>query len=567
MTVTGGELLLDLFENYGLEYIFCSPGTEWAPVWEGLLKRQGLGNENLKYVNCRHEALAVSMAQGYAEATGRMAAVLLHSGVGTLNGAMAIRTAYFARTPMLIISGETYEHSGDTEVAPQGFHWLGLLSDVGGPSSLVKGYVKWSNSIHSREGMVDAVYRGIQIARSPAAGPSFITVSPEMLSRKFPDRRIIKPHPVAICTELPLQGMEEAAQLLIEAQRPVILTEYAGRQRGAVNKLVELAELLSIPVFEFFPFAGNFPRNHPLYMGYDASQELQEADTIFIAGSTLPWYPPSACLRDNVKIILLDDDSLHEHIPHWGYGIDLSLTADIERGLTALVDTIKGRLGQKASGPLHRSRFESWHAKHEKMLKDWQAETLAEKDSSPLSAKWFFNQARDILPLNSMIVDETIRHTRFVHRYLAEPSSYFRPTYGGLGVGFGEAIGVKLANPDRPVVLVIGDGAFSYNPVLAGLGLCQEYKLPVLIMVMNNGGYIAMKMGHNRLYPQGWAVTHQTYLGVDIKPAPDYVKLAEAFGAAGQKIEQPEDIEPALSRALKQLDSGKAVLLDVVVSS
>jgi acetolactate synthase-1/2/3 large subunit len=567
MTITGGELLLDLFEIYGIEYIFCSPGTEWAAVWEGLLKRRGQGNDSLKYINCRHEMLAVSMAQGYAEATGSMAAVLLHSGVGALSGAMAIRTAYFARAPMLILSGETYEHTGDAGVRPQGFHWLGLLSDIGGPSSLVQGYVKWSNSIKSAEGMIDAVYRGIQIARAPAAGPSFVTVSPELLSKNLPDQKITRPYPVSIQTELPLRGLEEAAKLLIESRRPVILTEYAGRQPGAVTKLIELAELLSIPVFEFFPFAGNFPRNHPLYMGYDASQELQEADTVFVAGSTLPWYPPSACLRDNVKIILLDDDSLHEHIPHWGYRIDLSLTADIERGLTTLVDMIKGKIGPKPLDPVYRARSESWQAKHEKLLKDWQAETEAEKGSKPLSAKWFFHRAHEILPGKSMIVDETILHTRFVHRYLAGPSSYFRPTYGGLGVGFGEAIGVKLANPDRPVVLVIGDGTFNYNPVLAGLGLCQEYKLPLLITVMNNGGYIAMKMGHNRLYPEGWAATHQTYLGVDIKPAPDYVKLAEAFGAAGEKIEREEDIGPALTGALEQLSKGKTVLLDVVVNS
>lgn len=567
MTMTGGELLVDLLQAYGIEYIFCSPGTEWAPVWEALLKRQGLGNNSLKYINCRHEMLAVSAAQGYAEATGRMAAVLLHSGVGTLHGAMAIRTAYFARAPMLIMSGETYEHSGEADVRPQGFHWLGLLSDIGGPSSLVTGYVKWSNSIKSREGMIDAVYRGIQIARAPAPGPAFVTVSNELLSKTLPDQKIASPYPLSIKTELPLHGLEEAARCLINSRHPVILTEYVGRQPGAVGKLIELAELLSIPVFEFFPFAGNFPRSHPLYMGYDANRELQEADTVFVAGSTLPWYPPSACMRDNVRIILLDDDSLHEHIPQWGYRIDVALTADIQRGLTSLVDIVKDKMGSNKTSGVYRERFEHWQAEHEKLMKDWQAETRADKDQKPLSAKWFFHKAREILPSSSMIVDETILHTRFVHRYLSEPSSYFRPTYGGLGVGFGEAIGVKLANPDRPVVLVIGDGSFNYNPVLAGLGLCQEYKIPVIIMVMDNGGYIAMKQGHNRLYPEGWAVKQQAYLGVDIKPAPDYVKLAEAFGAAGEKIELSQDIEPALNRALKRIEKGQAVLLDVVVAN
>src|SRR5208282_876518 len=114
MSVTGGELLLDLLESYGVEYVFCSPGTEWAPVWEGLAKRQAQGKDKLKYINCRHEMLAVSMAMGYAEITGRLPAVLLHSGIGTLHGSMALRNAYFAKVPMIVLSGETYEHAGDT---------------------------------------------------------------------------------------------------------------------------------------------------------------------------------------------------------------------------------------------------------------------------------------------------------------------------------------------------------------------------------------------------------------------------------------------------------------------
>ena len=137
MPATGGELLVDLLKTSGVEYIFCSPGTEWTPVWEALLKQQGQGETTPKYINCRHEILAISMAMGYAEITGKLPAVLLHSGVGALSGSLAIRNAYVGRVPMLIFSGETCEHCGDDEVRAQGWHWLGLLSDIGGPTSLV----------------------------------------------------------------------------------------------------------------------------------------------------------------------------------------------------------------------------------------------------------------------------------------------------------------------------------------------------------------------------------------------------------------------------------------------
>jgi len=155
---------------------------------------------------------------------------------------------------------------------------------------------------------------------------------------------------------------------------------------------------------------------------------------------------------------------------------------------------------------------------------------------------------------------------RLIHQYMAEPSQYIKSGYGCLGVGVGEAIGIKLALPGSPVVLFIGDGAFNYNPVLAGLGLCQEYQMAILMVVMNNGGYVAMKRAHDRLYPQGFAARGGAYFGVDIAPAPEYARLAEPFGAYGEKIEKPEEIEPALRRCLDQIEKGRAAILDVILS-
>ena len=112
-----------------------------------------------------------------------------------------------------------------------------------------------------------------------------------------------------------------------------------------------------------------------------------------------------------------------------------------------------------------------------------------------------------------------------------------------------------------------GDGAFNYNPVLAGLGICQEYRLPVLVIVLNNGGYMAMKGEQHHFYPEGWAATHKTYLGVDIAPEPDYAKMAEAFGGYGEILAEPGEIGPALNRALQQVVQGRVALLDVILDT
>ncbi len=567
MALSGGELLVELLRNCGVEYVFCSPGTEWTPVWEALLKRWDQSDACLKYVNCRDETLAISMAMGYAEVTGRLPAVLLHASVGSLHGAIAIRNAYVARVPVIIFSGETYEHRGDDEVRAQGWHWLGLLSDIGGPSALFRGYIKWGNSVKSRDSLVDSVLRGCQIALAAPQGPVYLSIPTEILLKLRTEDLVTRPPQFITVNEPCTSDLQEVARQLVRSQQPVIITEHAGKRPGVVQKLTELAELLSVPVFEAsLPYTSNFPKDSPLYMGYDTSKALKQADTVLVVGGLTPWYPPSAGPGNDARIIMIDEAPLHERLPYWGYRSDLTISADIGKTLESLVNIIRSDIaGQKQPAPLNRERLEACRAKHDAMLARWEEEALTGQEDCPINTRWFLHVARKTLPDNAIILDETLTHTRFVHQYLARPGCYIKSAYGGLGVGMGEAAGVKLAHPDRPVILIIGDGSFNYNPALAALGLYQEYHLPVFIIIMNNGGYMAMKFAHRMRYPQGAAVSRNQFLGTDITPTPDYVKVAEAFGAYGEKLENPGDIEAALNRGLKQIARGKASLLDVIL--
>ncbi len=569
MAISGGELLLDLFEACGIEYIFCSPGTEWAPVWEILLKRHGKGDTGLKFINCRHEVLAVSAAQGYTEITGRLTAVLLHSSVGPLLGAMAIRNALSARAPMLILSGETCEHCEDAEFGAQGGQWLSLLSDIGGPSALVSDYVKWGNGVKSRDSLVDSVIRGSRIALAAPRGPVFISVPCELLLQSGAEVKIKPPSPVGVTPVPSDDEFREVARQLVHSEHPVIIADHAGRSPGAVAALVEMAELLSIPVFDnIHHFSSNFPKDNPLYMGAVTTELLKQADTVFVVASTVPWYPPSAGPRDDARIIMLDEDTRHERLPYWGYRADFTINADVEAALGVLAKIVRAeKAGQKAPDTHYRERLEHWRQKHDDLMKATEKEALAVMSGRPIAARWFCQAAQKAFPADAIILDETILYTHLVHQYIGNPARYIRPAFGGLGVGMGVALGVKLAQPDRPVIFIVGDGAFNYNPVLAGLGLGQEYGLAVLIIVLNNGGYMAMRKAHRRMYSQGWAVGHDTYLGVKVTPAPDYVKIAEAFGAYGEKLVEPEKIEAALKRGLQQIAGGRTALLDVVVDA
>jgi acetolactate synthase-1/2/3 large subunit len=563
MTLSGGELLLDLFEACGVEYIFGSPGTEWTPLWEGLLKRGR--KTGLKYINCRHEILAISAAQGYTEVTGRLPAVLLHSSVGPLMGAMAMRNASSARAPMLIFSGETCEHCGDEEVRAQGWQWLGLLSDTGGNCALVRDFVKWSGAARTRDGLADAVLRGSRIALSRPRGPVYISVPSELLLKSAATAKIRRPVPDTAALELSEGDLRKAARLLVSSKDPVIIADHAGRNPAGAESLTRLAELLSAPVFDtILHFSSNITGNHPLYQGALTPEALQRADTVFIVASAVPWYPPAAGPGDKAKIILLAEDTRHERWPYWNYRADIAIDAEITTGLAALVKAVRiEKTRQSIPASHYRERLKYWRQKHSEMTAAMTEKALAVRSNSPVAARWFLKMARETFPDDAVIVDETILHTHLVHQYLAAPGRYIKPAYGGLGVGMGAALGVKLARPESPVILLVGDGAFNYNPVLAALGLGQEYSLPIFIIILDNGGYQAMQRGYRTLCPQGWAVKHDQFLGVDITPAPDYVKVAQGFDAHAEKLEEPEKIRAALKRGLNQIAGGKTVLLDI----
>ncbi|HTY81608.1 MAG TPA: thiamine pyrophosphate-dependent enzyme, partial [Dehalococcoidales bacterium] len=515
-----------------------------------ILKR---GKKAPKYINCRHEVAAISAAQGYTEVTGKLPVVLLHSSVGLLMGAMAMRNAVSARAPMLILSGETCEHCGDEDVKPQGWQWLGLLSDNGGTANLVRDFVKWSNAVRNRDTLADAVTRGSRIALESPRGPVYISVPPEILARSGSTLKIA---PVDVTKNVPDEaGLKKVAAILAKSKAPIIIADHAGRKAEGALALTRLAEFIGAPVFDtMLHFSANISRQNPLWQSALAPEALKEADTVFVVASSVPWYPPKTGPRDDAKVILLAEDTRHENWPYWNYRFDVAIDSDVPAGLEALV-----RLAREQKRKPDAERVANWGRKHDALIVSLDKDAHAVKVGKPIAARWLMHVAQKTLPPDAIILDETILHTHILHRYLAEPGRYIKPAYGGLGVGIGAALGVKLGKPERPVVLFVGDGAFNYNPVLAALGLSAEYKIPIMIVLLDNGGYIAMSRGYQGKYPG--------LLGVDIKPTPDYAKAAEACGAYAEKVELPDKIGAALKRGLKEISSGRTALLDVIIEA
>src|SRR5580693_116248 len=238
----GGEALLQACTDLGADYIFSSAGSEWAPVWEGLARREAAGEAAPRYLDLAHETIAVGMATGYAAVTGRVQAVLLHAGAGLLQGANAVQGALLTGVPVVVCSGESTGY-GDAARRDPGSQWYRNLSIVGGPQAFAAPFTKWASAAADAGVLYDMVKRAGELAAQPPAGPVYVNTPVEVLLSPWqrpPAAHPTSPAPPAPRTVAADEDVEAAARLLAGAQRPVLAVESAGHDADAYTALVEL---------------------------------------------------------------------------------------------------------------------------------------------------------------------------------------------------------------------------------------------------------------------------------------------------------------------------------------
>lgn len=531
--MTGAEAVLRGLRAMGVECIFASPGSDWAPLWEVLAKDSV---SFPAYVSSRHEETAIAMALGYAKATGKLPAVVVHTTVGALHTTMIARAALHERIPMVILAGEVIGFA-EPPSPKVGRQWLRLLTDLGGPARLMEPCVKWSFGLNNPAILAQTIQRACQLAASAPRGPVFVSVPTEYLLAEMSGEA-----PPSTLPALPAVNdstLGKMQEILSTAKNPVIITEEAGRDPAAVDALVALAEALNAPVFESWqPYYLNFPRRHPLYGGIITENEaFKDADVVLLVESVLPWHPPGSIVDKTV--LVLGEDPLHPRLPFWGFRADVVAAGEVTDALRRLA---KGLSKKSFSREIKKPKV---------------------PESPTVEVARILNEE---LPAGAIVVNETITHRLDLLRSLdrLEPGGFFEASYGGLGVGIGLALGAKYAHPDRAVILTIGDGAFHYNPVVASFGAAQEHRLPLLVLVFNNAGYLSQKLDVGMYYPQGEAVRKKTFVGTSIAPAPDYTLLARAYGGHGERVKKPADLRAALKRGLAAVAKGQLALLDII---
>ena len=561
---SGAELLIETLKAQGIEYVFCSPIGACGPIWESLARRQAAAEEGLpKYVNCRHELLAVGLAAGFFKATGRPQVCLLPTGLGVLNASIGLHDALQERVAMTVITPDTRSYGLDPACDP-GPEWPFLLTDLGGPVRDSEPVVKWAHASSLTQDLVANLQRAMYFADSVPRGPTLLSVPLDVLMRTAPAATPHRLEPSA--TQAADAVVERAAAALGASRNPMILAGHAGRTGGDRQLVTRLAELLGAPVFEpLSPSFCNIPRGHPLHgRGTPPADLLQRADCLLVAGSNAPWHPAQLSLDQQCCVIVLDEDPLRPRAPFWGFRTDICVAGDIGLNLRALCRRLEGISIDAA--PSRAARWQEFNrSSKQKALADARSASAA---ATGIHATHLFDSLRDLLPEGTIFLDEIICQHGYMLDVLFQdkPFDQIRGYGGALGQGIAQALGVRLARPDRPVVALVGDGAFNYSPIAAYFGMAQQYRVPILVIICNNRGYNSQKWLTQAYFPEGAAVRGDNIMGSVITPDVDYSALAAPFGGFGRRVTRVAEIADAVRSAMAAINDGRFAVLDVHVT-
>ena len=554
---------------HGVECLFMNPGTDTIPIQEALSKLEQLGEPVPRTVLCLFELVALAAAHGYYQATGRPQAVLVHVDVGTQNLGGMLHNAQRGRAAVLISAGRT-PYTTDSRLRGTRdtyIHWLQEQFDQHG---IVRNFVKWDYELRRPDQMGEAVARAFQIAASDPPGPVYLTLPREVLMTEVGEVRQPSPEqapPSRLGAGDP-DLLREVAGLLVRSERPIVLTSTIGRTRRGFEALVGLADLLALPVVERRERT-NFPTSHPLHQGFQPGPFVETADVILVLDSDVPYIPTQVTPRADATIVQIDVDPVKERIPLWSFPLTFAVRADSARALELIAryaaDLMTDDVRKRVEG-----RRTELTARHHARRAARDAAALAAREARPITTEWLghcLGQLQREAP-DCVFVDESLTSSTALWNHLdtGEPETMFGSGGSSLGWGLGAALGIKLARPDRTVVLAVGDGSFVFGEPLAALWASQMNQAPLLVVVFDNSCYNANKAPLISAYPQGYSVQGRRFVGTDLAPAPRYDLLGAVVGVAGERVEDPDQILPALRRALEHVRSGRSVILDVILA-
>ncbi len=552
MQKTAAQAYLEVAVDHGVDYVFGLPGTS-GQEFIGTIADQ----EKVRFVLALHETCVVSMADGYARVTGRPSIAQVSTLPGSCNAVGALYDAFRDRSPVVVTSTHV-----DTRIVGRDSHTEG--KDL---VEMTKQFTKWSAEVHRADRIPEFLNRAFKVAATPPTGPVYLALPSNLLGDpidvKNPaaERSRVTPRVAA-----DPEALEEAAQMLAKARRPLIVAGSGIAKARGTEELVKFAEMLGAPVvmeprYSFL----SFPTDHP------QSFQIAERNPSF----NLPvWGDPDVILAIGCRLIreyrFLPDPvmkpgtrCIHIEEDPWEIGkvfpVDLGIIADGKSALRALLDSYPKVTGS-ANG--REERLATIQKAQEQVKVELETRVKQGWDGTPISAARLARTMDRLLEKDTLIVNEspTSKDILMANFQFSPGRSYFSNSSGGyLGWGLGASIGAKLAAPKRRVVACLGDGSSMFG--LQGLWTLAKYRVPVLVIVFNNRAYMAVK---NQFRGSEERIRMAAEMGAElVSPELNFARLAETFGIYGQRVEEPDAIEPAIKRALEQ--NGPA-LVDVVIA-
>jgi len=554
--VSTAERFLQRLGRRGVPYLFGNAGTDAAPLIEAYAKCERGGANVPQPLIATHENLAVSMAHGYAMVSGKLPAVFVHVSVGTANAACAIMNAARENIPILFTAGRTPLYEDDTTGSRDSYiHWGQEMFDQ---ASLVREFVKWDYELRGGNQVDTVVDRAASIAMSEPQGPVYLTLPREVLAEPYSGKEEAPPPLVAALPPQPHpQGVAEAANILAGAERPLIVAGNCGRDLEAFGKLAAFAERFAIPVVQHRSRYLPLPSDHSMHLGFDPGPLVCEADAILVLEADVPWVPKRSPLKPGCKAIHVGHDPLFGRIPIRGFQCDLALTS----GTAAMLDALTAEM--EAIVPEgHVAPRREWVAAERRKLMEKRSKALSTlRSARPIHPAWVSHCLGEAKGESAIAINEYTLMPD--HCEFREAGTYFgSSSASGLGWGMGAALGAKLAEPDRLVICVQGDGAYLFSNPVAGHYASSQHKLPVLFLVVNNGMWNAVRAATLTVYPDGAASASNRNALTMLDGLPAFEEVCRASGGYGERVEDPEDLPKAIERALHavQIEKRQALL-------
>lgn len=546
----GRRALLEMLRAEGVEYVFGNPGTSESPIMDELESFP-----DLKYTLVMQEGVAMGMADAYARATGRPSFVNLHIETGLANGISLLHNAMEGGTPLVLSSGNK-----DIRELAHG------RTDL---SEMVRLFTKYTAEVTHADQVPYVMRRAFNEAKTPPTGPTFVAFSANALDGETDAEIVASPrgyHRIAPDR----RAVEEAADIFAAASRPVMVVSDRVAQSGAGAEAVRLAEMLGAPVYAMVNSEVNFPTSHPQWMGtvrmgYPESRELlSKADAVLVVGKMSGFYymfsqPTLRFVDPGVKLVHIDADprEVGKTQP-----TDVGVVGDPKVAMADLADALDAGMSGSAK---EAAKGRGVTVGEERAVADEAARKRARSrwDLRPMSAERMMAEIASALPPETIIADDAVTSRDALYSALDfdEPGSVYGGRGGALGWGIGGTMGVKLANPDRPVVGVLGDG--SAMMTAQGFWTAANENIPVVYVICNNRSYRVLKLNMDA-YKAGvlGEEGRSGYLGMDFPIPLNLADMAESMGVYGRKIEDPEELAPAIRHAL---NLGKPAVLDVSI--